>query len=97
MKEEELDWRVYHLLIADEKRSCQDLAAAAGCTTDDLERSLHRLETAMLIECREGAVRVLSMQETILLSQSRYDRSCPFELVGGVIRAKHTGDDLDRH
>lgn len=93
MKEEELDWRVYHLLIADEKRSCQDLSAAAGCTTDDLDRSLHRLETAMLIEFREGGVRILSMQETLLLSQSRYDQGCPFELVGGVIRAKRPGDD----
>jgi hypothetical protein len=92
VKEEELDWTVYHLLMADETRSGGDLAAAAGCTIEDLDRSLHRLENAMLIECRGGGVRILPLQDIILKSQSRYDQGCPFEVEGGVIRMKRPGD-----
>ncbi len=93
MKEEELDWRVYHLLMTDETRPRGDLAAASGCTIEDLDRSLHRLEKAMLIECSgEGAVRILPLQDIILKSQSRYDQGCPFEVEGGVIRLKRPGD-----
>ncbi|MDD1715773.1 MAG: MarR family transcriptional regulator [Methanolinea sp.] len=92
MKEEDLDWKVYHLLMMDETRSGKDLAAAAGCAIEDLDRSLHRLEAAMLIETREGMVRVLPVQEILLKCQSRHDKGCPFEFDGGVIREKRPGE-----
>ncbi len=92
MNEEDLDWRVYHLLLEDPCLSPDILAARAGCSTTDIEGSLRRLENLMLIVQESGGSRVLSVPEMLLQCQSRYDPRSPFTIEGGVIRVKKEPD-----
>lgn len=88
MREEDLDWLVYHLLRDDTLQDSDQLAARAGCPGEELAASLERLESSLLI-VREGTgYRVLSLPEFMLASQARYDPSAPFVIEGGVIRER---------
>ncbi len=88
MKEEDLDWLVYHLLLDGSSQDRAPLAVRAGCPDGELAASLARLESSFLI-VREGAgYRVLSVPEFILSSQSRHDPSTPIVIEGGVIRER---------
>lgn len=95
MKEEDLDWAVYHLLVEDAGRDAGVLARLLGCSAVEIERSVKRLESAMLLECTPAGVRILSMQEMMLRCQARYDRGCPFSIEGGVIRLRSGSEEKD--
>jgi hypothetical protein len=88
VKEEDLDWLVYHLLLDGSLHDSSQLAATAGCPDGELAASLARLESSFLI-VREGArYRVLSVPEFMLASQARHDPLAPFVIEGGVIRER---------
>lgn len=95
MKDEELDWQVYHLLLENADRKEEVLAALLGCTPGEVGSSLTRLERAMLLDCTPEGIRVLSLQEVILRCQARYDHHCPFFFEGGVIRTKSGSEEKD--
>jgi len=83
MKEEDLDWEVYHLIVADPTRDVGFLAAYLHCSPDDIRGSFGRLERALLIEREEGGrVHILSVQEILLRCQARYSRDFPFVIEG---------------
>jgi hypothetical protein len=89
MREEDLDWEVYHLIVADPSRDAGFLAAHLRCSPAEIQASLQRLERASLIEQGDGGrFRVLSIQEMILRCQARYCRDIPYVIEGGVIRLK---------
>jgi len=88
VKEKDLDWRVYHLLVHDPCLSPEALAAKAGCSSAEVTQSLRRLGESGLIEEGSGGCRILSVQEMMLRCQARYDQSSPFIIEGGVIRVK---------
>ncbi|MDD1705780.1 MAG: MarR family transcriptional regulator [Methanoregulaceae archaeon] len=88
MKEEDLDWWIYHIL-ADEP--CQDIAALSGKTghsRDEVADSLDRLEKALLIERYEGRCRIRSVQEVLLSCRSKYDDTSPFIIENGIIKER---------
>jgi hypothetical protein len=88
VKEEDLDWLVYHLLLDDTLQDSGRLAARARCPEREIAASLARLESSYLI-VREGSwYRVLSFQEFILASQARHDPASPIAIEGGVIRQR---------
>jgi hypothetical protein len=88
VKEVDLDWLVYHLLVEDSDQDPGSLAARAGCTDKELAASLARLESSFLLTRSGEGFRVLSVQEFVLVCQSRYDSSAPFTIEGGVIRER---------
>jgi biotin operon repressor len=88
VKEGDLDWRVYHLLVHEPCQSPEALAAQTGCSSAEVSQSLLRLEEAGLIEEGSGGCRVLSVPEMMLRCQAKYDLSSPITLEGGVIRIK---------
>jgi hypothetical protein len=92
VKEEDLDWRVYHLLVHDPCQSPETLAATVGCTSAQVTQSLCRLENSGLIEEGCGGCRVLSFPEMLLRCQAKYDQSSPIIFEGGVIRIKKGQD-----
>ncbi len=92
MNEEDLDWKVYHLLLEDPCQSPETLAAKSGCSPVEIAGSLQRLENLMLIVQESGGARVLSVAEMLLQCQSRYDPRSPFTVEGGVIRMKKGPD-----
>ena len=91
MRDENLDWEIYHALIDGKVRTGADLAAA-GYDPVLVEASLCRLEKALLIERSGDAVRPLSFQEAILLCQLKNDADSSLCVEHGVIRVK-TGEE----
>jgi hypothetical protein len=88
VREEDLDWLVYHLLLDGSLQDSSQLAVSVGCTGEELAASLARLESLFLI-VREGTgYRVLSVPEFMLACQARHDPSAPFVIEGGVIRER---------
>jgi hypothetical protein len=88
VKEEDLDWLVYHLLLDDSLQDQDSLAARAGCSGEELAASLARLESSFLIVRSGKGFRTLSIPEFMLVCQSRHDCSAPFTIEGGVIRER---------
>ncbi|MFA5295117.1 MAG: hypothetical protein WC382_06340 [Methanoregulaceae archaeon] len=88
MKNEDRDWQVYHILADIPDQDEETLSGKAGCTRDVVEASLSRLEAAFLVGKGQAGWRVLSIPETILCSQARYDTSAPFSIENGVIRVR---------
>jgi hypothetical protein len=88
VKEEDLDWLVYHLLLDGKPHDQDSLAARAGCPCEKLVASLDRLESSLLVVREEHGYRARAIQEVILVCQSRYDQSAPFIIEGGIIRER---------
>jgi len=91
VRDEDLDWEIYHALLDGKVRTARDLAAA-GFDPALAEASLCRLERALLIERSGDAVRPLSFQEAILLCQLKNGKDSPLCFENGVIRVK-TGEE----
>jgi hypothetical protein len=91
MRDEDLDWEIYHALLDGKARTAAALAAC-GYDPGIVEASLCRLEKALLIERSGDAVRPLSFEEAILLCQVKNERDCPLVLENGVIRVKTSGE-----
>lgn len=92
MKEEDLDWRLYHILIDSPDTGLKDLATKAGSPVESVTASLGRLEDALLVVRRGDLYRISSVPEMMLACQCKYDRLAPFFIENGVIREKKGQD-----
>jgi DNA-binding MarR family transcriptional regulator len=90
MKDEDADWLIYHLAARSPSTTADALAGASGLDISAVGKSLGRLERNMLIEHREGRVRVLSISEALLLCQIKHTRDLPYTIEIGVIRERKT-------
>ena len=91
MRDEELDWSVYHALLEGKACTLQDLAGL-GYDPRFIEESVRRLEMYYLVERSGASVRVLSFQEALLLCQAKNDETCPFIVENGIVRARSEQD-----
>jgi len=90
MKDEDADWLIYHLAARSPSTTADGLARASGLDLPAVEKSLERLERNLLIEHREGRVRVLSINEALLLCQIKHTKDLPYTIENGVIRERKT-------
>jgi hypothetical protein len=88
VKEEDVDWLVYHQLPEGAPMNAGDLATRCGLGKLELEASLERLERSCLVERTGSSVRVLSFGEALIRNQIKYEEDLPFTIENGVIRAK---------
>jgi hypothetical protein len=88
MKDEEADWLIYHLVARGTSVMAEDLASASGLDPSAIAGSLERLERNLLIEKKEGRVRVLTIGEALLLCQIKYSPDLPYTIENGVIRMR---------
>jgi hypothetical protein len=91
VRDEDLDWEIYHALLDGKVRTATGLVAA-GYEGSLVEASLGRLGKAFLIEREGDSVRVLSFQESLLLCQLKNGEESPLLFENGVIRVK-TGEE----
>ena len=87
MRDEEIDWAVYHALQEGKIRTVRDLEAT-GYNPSLIEASLSRLEKFHLVGRAGDSVKLLSFQESLLLCQAKNDETCPFIVENGIIRAR---------
>ena len=88
MKEEDIDWMIYHIIAGKPAVATGDLAATSGLDAAAIESSLARLHQALLIERTEDTVRVLSFGESLIKTQVKYSKDLPFVFENGVIKEK---------
>jgi hypothetical protein len=88
VKEEDIDWLVYHQLPEGAPVSPDTLAARCGLKIPEVEASLIRLECSCLIERTGSSVRMLSFGEARIRNQLKYGEDLPFMIENGVIKEK---------
>ena len=87
VRDEDLDWEIYHTLLYGRARTTRDLEAA-GFDPAMVDESLSRLEGALLIERRGDAVRPLTFQEAILRCRLKNEKESPLVFKDGVVRVR---------
>jgi len=94
MRDEDLDWLCYTTLSRGEQSATvPELAAATGLAEDAVAASAFRLEQALLVRREGDSLRLLSVQESLLLCQQRYGPKQPYVIENGVVRARRTDDE----
>lgn len=88
MKEEDIDWMVYHLIPEGDGISREDLVRKSGLDTTAISASLERLGRSFLIEQNQKTIRLLSVGEALIKCQAKYDKSLPFVIENGVIKER---------
>lgn len=88
MKEEDVDWLVYHRIPAGVPVAADALAAECGLGIPDVEASVTRLERSCLVERSGCSVRQLSFGEALIKNQVKYEEDLPFTIENGVIKEK---------
>lgn len=89
MREEDLDWAVYHGIPQTGSIAVKDLISVTGFEPDAVMASLERLEHYLLIQRSGEMVSLLSIQESLIACRCRHSRvDLPFVIENGVIRAK---------
>ena len=92
MKDEHIDWLIYHLIEPTGPVTLDDLAHKSGLDLATVTMSILRLEKNLLVEESEGRVRMLSFGESLIQCQVRYDPDLPYTIEHGVIREKKRSD-----
>ncbi|MDI6720277.1 MAG: MarR family transcriptional regulator [Methanomicrobiales archaeon] len=88
MREEERDWAVYCLISGGRATTRESIVGILDLDPDTIEESLQRLEASLLIG-REGAeLRALSIGESIVRCQARYNDDFPVYVENGVIKVR---------
>ncbi len=88
MKEEDEDWRVYHLIPEGTPTTVGTLVDSSGFDAPMVEASLARLERFCLIERTGSTVRKLTFGESLIRNQMKYSDDLPFTIENGVIKEK---------
>jgi hypothetical protein len=88
VKEEDVDWLVYHQLPEGAPVNPDTLAAQCGLGIPEVEASLARLERSCLIERSGSSVRMLSFGEALIHNQCKYEKDLPYTIENGVIKEK---------
>jgi hypothetical protein len=88
VKEEDVDWLVYHRIPEGTPVTADALATECGLGIPEVEASVSRLERSCLVECAGGSVRLLSFGEALIRNQVKYEEDLPFTIENGVIKEK---------
>lgn len=88
MKDEDIDWIIYHLLVPQEITAPEGLAVRSGLDLLTVTTSLQRLEKYFLVELIDGRARLLPLTESLIRCQFTYDPDLRFMIENGVIRQK---------
>jgi hypothetical protein len=88
VKEEDMDWLVYHQLPEGAAITLDTLATRCGLGVPEVEVSLSRLVRSCLVERVGSSVRLLSFGEALIRNQVKYEEDLPFTIENGVIKAK---------
>jgi hypothetical protein len=88
VKEEEIDWLIYHQINSEEGSGIPELAKENNLPENVVEAALRRLEGNLLIEIRMKRAYLLSINESLIRCQTKYDQTLPYTIENGVIKAK---------
>ncbi|HDR73939.1 MAG TPA: MarR family transcriptional regulator [Methanoculleus sp.] len=88
MREEDLDWDVYHIIAMNGHITVDELVAISNQPETVIADSVVRLERRFLIARTGAGVRVLSVQESIARCQLQYCMDDRLVMENGVIKVR---------
>ena len=88
MKEEDADWQIYHLIAQKSTVTAGELVKESGLDAAVVDASLSRLDHNLLINRTGSTVRVLSVGESLIKCQAKYDNDSRYVIEDGVIKAR---------
>ena len=88
MKEEDVDWLLYHIIAQKGEVTADDLADMSGLDAAAVTTSLDRLDRYLLIDRTGGKTRALSIGEALIKCQAKNDETLPYIIENGVIKAR---------
>lgn len=88
MRDEEIDWALYHMLSDEKQVMIAALVKRSGLAREIVEASLSRLENNCLITVMGEAVCLLSLSDMLMLSEVLHAPDMPVYIENGVIKAK---------
>ena len=88
VKDEDLDWIIYHVLSNGGAKKEEALVRETGLPAGDVSASLTRLKSNLLIDCRDDTYDVVSIPEMLFRCQCRYEQDMPVTIENGVINVK---------
>lgn len=92
MKDEDIDWFIYHLIVAGHGISMEWLTTKSGLPRQIVEASVKRLEHNLLVQQKGERTEVLPVNESLIRCQIRHDTLLPFTIENGVIKEKKRQD-----
>ncbi len=92
MKDEDIDWIIYHLLTPQGTSTPEDLVIKSGLDLKTVNTSLQRLEKYFLIGMVDGRARLLSVNESLIRCQFMYDADLRYMIENGVIKQTRKSD-----
>lgn len=93
VRDEDIDWTVYHLITGNPGCTCETLTEQTGYALDIVNASLARLKRYCLVDIRDNTWCACSTQEIVLRNQMANVFSDGLELSGGVIRYRPAGEE----
>ncbi|MBN1194284.1 MAG: MarR family transcriptional regulator [Methanomicrobiaceae archaeon] len=93
MREEELDWTLYHIIAARNTTTIPELCTDTGFSRDNVEGAMERLERNCLIGRSEEDVRVLSIHESLIMCRVNHAQDSPIVVEDGVIKYRPRGEE----
>ncbi len=94
MREEDLDWDIYHIIAMNGDISLDELVEQCGHPGEMIPDSVARLERKHLISRNENGVRVLSIQESMARCQLRQCMDDCIYMEDGIIKVR-SGSERD--
>ena len=96
VKEEDIDWRIYHVIMQEKRCSLEKLVGICGYESSVVQASIYRLRRNLLIDCREGenCYKACDIGEIMLKNQLKDCFTDGLELSGGIIRYRPHGEDI---
>jgi len=92
VKPEDLDWIVYHLILAGKVSDTGTIVQETGCTPEEAAGTVRRLVSYFLIDSTGGRFSARSVPEMLLLCQCRYADDSPVIIEDGVVKPKKQGE-----
>lgn len=93
MKDEEIDWALYHMLEDGKSTKIPELCERSNLPKDTVISSLTRLEKNCLISVMGDAVHLLSLTEMMMINELKHAPKCPVYLENGIIKIKSDNND----
>ena len=89
MREEDLDWNVYHTIAMNGQIAMDELLGLSDQPGESIRDSVARLERRCLVARTETGVRVLSVQESIARCRLQHCMDDRIFMEDGVIKVRH--------
>lgn len=95
MKNEEIDWTLYHMLEDGKSIRVSELCQSSGFSNDTVVSSLTRLENNCLISVIGDSVHLLSLSEMMMINELKHAPNCPVYMENGVIKIKSDNNESE--